>query len=124
MCVNVGSVVKLQWLVPGETAAPGTASGKTGTPTAQSAGSGYSVTVNGVDLDWNLVSTAIDTVAITTSDPNAVPPANAVLVAGTKTLSVTNNTVGNWTVTATDVSDGSKAANTTPAITVNAGAFV
>src|SRR5260221_5321579 len=42
------------------------------------------------------------------------------LVVGTKTLSVTNKTAGTWTVTATDVTDGSKAANTSPAITVSA----
>ena len=33
------------------------------------------------------------------------------------------NTAGNWTVTATDVTDGSKAANTSSAIPVNVGAF-
>src|SRR5207253_4970768 len=35
--VNAGPFVKLQLLVPGETAAPGTASGKTGTPTTRTA---------------------------------------------------------------------------------------
>src|SRR5204862_2772722 len=33
--VNAGAYVKLQLLVPGETAAPGTATGKTGAPTAR-----------------------------------------------------------------------------------------
>jgi hypothetical protein len=35
--VNVGPFAKLQVLVPGETAAPGTVTGKTGTPTTQTA---------------------------------------------------------------------------------------
>src|SRR5207249_872981 len=51
--INPGAFVKLQLLVPGETAAPGTATGKNGTPNTQTAGTGYSVTVNAVDTDWN-----------------------------------------------------------------------
>src|SRR6185369_13676329 len=43
---------KLQLLVPGETAAPGTASGKTGTPNPQAAGTPFNVTVNAVDATW------------------------------------------------------------------------
>src|SRR5439155_2077151 len=63
------------------------------------------------------------TVGITSSDANATLPANAALVAGTKTFSVTLKTVGSRTVTATDITDGTKTANTSPAITVNVGAF-
>ncbi len=74
--------------MPGETAAPGTATGKTGTPTAQTAGGAFTVTVNSVDANWNVVSST-DTVGITSTDANAALPANAALVAGTKTLSVT-----------------------------------
>src|SRR6185295_18787105 len=120
--VNVGAFVKLQLLVPGETAAPGAPSGKTGTPTAQTAGTTFNVTVNAVDANWNLVSST-DTAGITSSDANASLPANAALVAGTKTFSVTLKTAGSRTVTATDSTDGGKTANTSPSITVNAGAF-
>src|SRR5205814_4927905 len=62
--VNAAGFAKLQLLLPGETAAAGTASGKTGSPSAQTAGTAFSVTVNGVDAYWNIVS-AGDTVAIT-----------------------------------------------------------
>src|SRR5205823_13028155 len=55
--VNAGASVKLQLLVPGEPAAPGTATGKTGSPTAETAGTSYSVTVNAVDANWNVGST-------------------------------------------------------------------
>ena len=99
------------------------ASGKTGTPAAQTTDNPLSVTVNAVDANWNLVSTAGDTVAITSTDPNATLPANAALSGGTQTFSVKFNTAGTRTVTATDTSDGSKTANTSPSITVNAGAF-
>ena len=91
--------------MPGETAAPGTPTGKTGTPTAQTAGTGYTVTVNAVDANWNLVSTN-DTVEITSSDANATLPANAALSGGNRTFSVTNKTAGSQTVTASDVTHG------------------
>src|ERR1051325_10942027 len=120
--VNAGALAKLQLLVPGETPVPGTASGKTGTPTAQTAGVGYSVTVNAVDANWNLVNTN-HTVGITSSDANARLPANAALVSGTRAFTVTNCTAGSWTVTATDITDGTKTANTSPPITVSVAAF-
>ena len=120
--INAGAFAKLQILLPGETAAPGTASGKIGAPSAQTAGSSFNVTVNAVDANWNLV-TATDTIAITSSDPNAALPANAALVAGTKAFAVTPKTQGSATFTATDSSDGTKTANTSPSTTINAGAF-
>src|SRR5262249_42581687 len=94
-----------------------------GTPTSQTAGASYSVTVNAVDVNWNVVSTVTDTIGLSTTDPNPVLPVNTALAAGTKTLSLTNKTAGTWTVTATDVTDGTKTASTSPSITVNAGAF-
>src|SRR5207245_4604588 len=44
--VNPQAFAKLQLLAPGEVAAPGTATGKTGTPNAQTANNGFNVTVN------------------------------------------------------------------------------
>src|SRR5207248_4752091 len=121
--VNVGAFTKLQILAPGETASPGSATGKTGAPTAQTAGAAFNVTVNAVDANWNLVTNITDTAGITSSDANAILPANAALSAGTQSFSVTFKTAGSQTVTSSDVSDGSKTANTTPAITVNAASF-
>ena len=100
--------------MPGETAAPGTASGKTGAPSAQTAGSSFTVTINAVDANWNLVSST-DTVGITSTDANATLPANTALVAGTKTVSVTAKTAGSATFTSTDISNGTMTANTSPA---------
>src|SRR5206468_9107514 len=96
------ALAKLQLLLPGETAAPGTGSGKTGTPASQTAGTAFNVIVNAVDSNWNVVNTN-DTVAITSSDPNAALPVNAALISGSKTLSVTLKTAGTATVTASDV---------------------
>jgi hypothetical protein len=114
---TAGAFNRLQILAPDETAAPGTATGKTGTPGDQTKGINFNVTVNAVDANWNGVNTT-DTVRITSTDVAATLPPNAALVAGTKTFAVTLDTLGSFTVTATDVTDGSKTANTTPAITV------
>ena len=116
--VNAGAFTKLQLLVPGETAAPGSASGKTGSPSTRIKGTAFNVTVNAVDANWNLVNTVTDTVAITSSDSAATLPGNAALSGGTRAFSVTLNTLGSWTVTATDSTDGSKTANTSLSISV------
>src|SRR6185437_3378798 len=120
--ISAGAFTKLQILLPGETAAPGTASGKTGSPSAQTAGGAFNVVVNAVDANWNVVSST-DTVGITSTDANAALPANTALVAGTKTLPVTPKTAGSKTFTATDITNGAMTANTSPAATINAGAF-
>lgn len=109
---------KLQVLLPGETAAPGTASGKTGTPTPQSAGVNVTVTVNAVDANWNIVPYVTDNVTITSSDAGATLPADAALVKGTGTFTVIFGTTGSQTVTATDTTDSKKQAGTSAAITV------
>src|SRR5213079_3356805 len=129
--VNAGAATKLQILLPGETAAPGTATGKTGSPTAQTAGTAIAsgIVVNAVDANWNLVSTATTNVTITSSDANATiaddngaTAGNLTLVAGTRALSsFTFKTVGTRTVTATDAG-GTLTASTSANVTVNAGA--
>src|SRR5207249_2744654 len=92
VAVSAGTFTKLQLLVPGETAAPGTGSGKTGAPAALTAGNPFTVTVNAVDGNWNLVNSVADTVGITSSDGSAVLPSNAALSAGTQTFSATLKT--------------------------------
>src|SRR5207245_816425 len=68
--VNAATFAKLQLLLPGETAAPGTSLGKTGAPTSQTAGAAFAVTLNAVDANWNLVTNSTDIVGITSSDVN------------------------------------------------------
>jgi len=104
---------RLQVLMPGETAAPGTASGKTGTPDPQTIGVPFNVTVNAVDSTWHLIPLAAnDMITITSSDAGAFLPADAALVAGTKTFSVTFGTSGSFTVTAADATDSTKQSDT------------
>ena len=123
MSITPGALAQLQLLLPGETAAPGTVAGKTGAPTAQTAGSGFSVTVNAVDANWNVVS-ASDTVGLSAAnDANAILPANTALSSGTATLSVTNILAGSQrTLTASDVSNGGITSNTSPTYSVVPGA--
>jgi hypothetical protein len=104
---------KLQVLMPGETAAPGTPTGKTGTPTPQLVGVEFNVTVRSVDDDWYPVASG-DTIDILTStDPSvSVPPFVTPLVGGTVDIPVTFFTAGNQTITATDATDPTKTAGT------------
>jgi len=108
---------KLLVLLPGETAAPNTISGKSGTPDAQNAGVPFNITVNACDDVWNKVATG-DTVTITSTDAGAGLPADAALALGTGTFVVTLNSSGSWTITATDVTDGSKTPGVSSSVTV------
>jgi hypothetical protein len=110
---------QLQVLLPGESPAPGTPTGKTGAPTAQAVGVAFDVTVRAVDNEWNLIPTVTDTVRITSSDEYAGLPLDAALVGGVGTFSVMLNQPGTWTITATDLTDGSKAPGTSSPVTAN-----
>jgi len=107
-------------LAPGETLAPGTVTGKAGTPISQIAGAMFNVTVYAVDANWNLINTATDVVSIACSDNNATLPADAPLVGGSATFSVTLNTLGSAMITASDVTDNTKSPSTSSAIQVTA----
>jgi hypothetical protein len=102
---------KLQVLLPGETSAPNTVSGKTGTPTELSAFVPFNVVVNAVDEFWNVIPSS-DMINITSTDASATLPADNTLVSGSRTFSITFNASGTFTITATDVTDGTKTANT------------
>ncbi len=100
-----GPFARLQVLLPGETAAPGTTSGKSGTPNPQTAGVPFSITVNACDAAWELVPTVTHTIRILSSDASASLPASAQLVAGTGNFLVILNAGGNFTIYAHDQSD-------------------
>ena len=93
-------------------------SGKTGMPDAQTAGVAFNITVNAVDAVWSRVKST-DTITITSNDGSATLPADAALLGGTATFSVTFGTAGSWTVTAADVTDGTKTPNTGTPTTTN-----
>lgn len=100
-------------LLPGETNAPGTATGKVGTPIAYSLGNsgpptcancGEVATIMAVDGHYFPVPGITDTIAITSSDTTAtLDPANPfALVNGVGTVTVFFDAEGNPTITATD----------------------
>ncbi|MDQ2965581.1 MAG: Ig-like domain-containing protein, partial [Chloroflexota bacterium] len=117
IAVAAGPFAKLLILVPGEVWAPGSPTGKTASPSGQTANSPFSVTVRAVDGWWNAGSST-DTVAITSTDADAVLPPNAALIAGARSFTITLETGGSASVTATDMTDGSKTASTSAAIPV------
>src|SRR5207247_3206605 len=128
--VNTGAATKLLVLLPGETAAPATATGKTGTPLDQVAGAAIvgGIVVSAVDSNWNQVSSSTANVTLTTSDSNATiaddnggTTGNLTLVSGARTSSsLTFNPAGTRTITA---SASGLAAATSASVNVNAGPF-
>lgn len=111
---------QLQVLLPGETNAPNTTTGKIGTPIAPQSvsGSGTIVTINMCDSKWNIVN-SIDTVHVTSSDSGALLPADAPLVSGTLQETVIFQTQpATSTVTASDVSTNNILPNTSSPVAV------
>jgi len=100
---TAGPATKFQVLMPGETAAPGTLIGKTGTPDIQTAGNGFTLTVNIVDANWNIVANADAGVKLATNDAKATLTDGTTLLPdlalfnvqdGTGTLNVIFKTAG------------------------------
>jgi hypothetical protein len=100
-----GPYSRLQVLLPGENAAPGTSSGKTGSPSAQTVGVPFSMTVRACDNGWNMVATVTNAIRVLSSDASATLPASFQLVGGAATVSVTLNAAGTFTIYAHDQTD-------------------
>ena len=103
------TATQLQILWPGETNAPGTVSGKIGTPTPVSLAAGgglapVNVTINAVDASFNIVSVS-DNIHLTTSN-DAITPNDASLVNGTLQQTIIFQSTGAQTVTGTDTATG------------------
>lgn len=100
-----GPYTRLQVLLPGESPAPGTGTGKSGAPSSQTVGVPFNVTVRATDSTWNLVTTITNSVDLTSSDASASLPSTFSLAGGTATVQVTLNATGSFTFTADDQSD-------------------
>ncbi|MFO7652731.1 MAG: hypothetical protein R6X25_02810 [Candidatus Krumholzibacteriia bacterium] len=99
------SFTRLQVLLPGETPAPGTVSGKLGTPDAQTVGVPFVCGVRACDDTWNTVADITDVVRLGSSDAVASLPGDVTLVAGEAEVTVTFNATGTFVITADDLSD-------------------
>ena len=109
---------KLQILLPGETAAPGTATGKTGTPESQILYANFNITVNAVSDDWALIRNATDTVTLSSTDPDILAE-DIALINGTATIVMNMGTAGTQTITVSDVTNPAIASDTSSEFTVN-----
>lgn len=100
---------QMQVLLPGETNAPNTFSGKIGSPTPVSGVDSLTavenVTINVCDANWNIVPLNGDSISITSTDTAASLPGNVAFSNGTAQTSLLFGTVGTWTVTATAASN-------------------
>jgi hypothetical protein len=93
-----------------------------GFPSPTVAGVAHSVTVTAKDAYNNTVTGYVGVVKITSSDSKAVLPASAGLTSGVGSFSVTLETVGSQSITATDTTNSSITGSQT-GITVNAAAI-
>jgi hypothetical protein len=118
---------KLLLLLPGETAAPGAPTGKTGTPTAQQATLPFEFTVKAVDSEWFPVSGIDNTIRLTSTDSTATVnwgflPLDTALANGVFTPSTGSSsfgTAGTWTLKVEDTTDPTKTAYTSAPVLVN-----
>jgi hypothetical protein len=110
------TATQLQVLLPGEVNAPGTATGKTGTPTAESVNSLFTVTVNMCDSTWHIVSST-DAVSLSSATDPGVGSATGNLVGGTAQITTWYfDTAGSQTVTASDTSNTAITSNTSSSV--------
>ncbi len=103
--ISICSLCLLSECGGGGTPPPPTATHFSVTTTASpSAGAAFNFTVTALAASGQTATTYSGTVHFTSTDGQAVLPANSALVNGTGTFSVTLKTVGSQTITATDTS--------------------
>jgi hypothetical protein len=115
--VHPGPFARLQLLVPGETALPGSVAGRTGSPVTQTASRAFTASVQATDNWWNPLASG-DNVRVTSSDGAANTPLTSVLTNGFRAFSVILGTVGSQTLTASDLTNGTITGMTTAGINV------
>jgi hypothetical protein len=95
----------MQVLLPGEAAAPGTLTGKTGAPDAQTVGVPFNVTIRACDDDWYTVTGISDAVEWDATDQSADLPATAAMNGGQLSATLTLHAAGSFTISGQDLSD-------------------
>jgi len=95
------------------------------TPAMATAGAAFDVTVTAQDSANNAATTYSGTVHFTSTDHQAVLPPDSALASGAGTFSLTLDTTGNQTITATDTLTASITGTSAPiAVTVNPIPFI
>lgn len=112
-------------LLPGETLAPGTATGKSGIPTPQQAGFPFDVLVYAVDAEFYPISGIDHQVTLASAEPsffwNTFPRTmeNGVAFFTAENFDqVSFGTAGSFTITASDLTDGTKTPGTSSPVTI------
>ncbi|MBD3869695.1 MAG: Ig-like domain-containing protein, partial [Acidobacteria bacterium] len=100
--VEPGAYSGMQVLLPGQNPQGGTASGFTGNPDVQAAGSGFSIRIRAVDQYFNRVPGIGSHVAITSTDENLGFAPDPVVVNGELLIPVTVYRAGRQTISAAD----------------------
>jgi hypothetical protein len=121
--VSPGPLFGLQVILPGEQAMGGTTTGKSGTPTAQTAGNPFTITVRAVDQYWNLVSGVNDRIKVTSTDLYAWMPSDTVLINGQVLIPVRLHKSGSQTISAADSDNVAVQPNTSSPVTILGGSF-
>jgi len=122
---SVKGTPQLQVLMPGETNAPNTVTGKGGSPTSECLQAGqFVVTVNLCDVNWNILTGATDTVLLTSNDPTSSAPVSSpssgTLVGGTTQIYFNFGQTGTFTCTSTDVTNpGYPSSTSSPTASIN-----
>jgi len=114
------AATKLQVLLPGETNDPDSPNGKTGTPLTAAVGVETPFTIHSVDNDWFIRNTSTNMIrlSVTPEDPLGIVDDDAPITSGTASILILFGTPGNYTITATDITDGTLLPGTSATITV------
>jgi len=107
---------QLQVLLPGETNAPNTVTGKGGTPAVEAVGSLFPVTVNLVDATWHIV-TSSDSISLTSGTDPTGGSQTGTLSGGTVQIDYGFDTAGSQTITASDTTSTNILSNTSSSVT-------
>lgn len=114
--------MRLLILVPTETYAPGTATGKSGSASGQTAGNQFTVQVYATDAWYNLVDTIGHTVRVTSSDP-FVSQQDIQLANGMRTFGYAFRTTGTRELYGADLTNTAIQSATSASIPVSAGPY-
>jgi hypothetical protein len=108
-------------LAPGESPAPGTATGRTGAAIDQSINYAFTLTVLATDPWWNPVTGPTDVVRIACGDPLAQIPPDQAMVNGRADMTLRLATGGFQTVSVTDVTNPAKTGSATQVRAISSG---
>src|SRR6185295_19812960 len=90
-----------------------------GTPATQAVGTAFVASVYATDAYWNPLPSADNVRVVSNTDPaETVVPASGTMSNGFRQFTVTLNTVGTQTLTASDLTNGAITATTSPGIQV------